>query len=383
MKLLVIDPNVVSGSPSMRAWLDAFPTFCDLFEEVEVWACHCALDGHPKVRWVKFSERFPVWTLHALDFQWQVRRRMKKSPPRADTLVQVTGSYSETADIRYVHFWNSAFREEIAKRPETLSIGRLKRAALDWNCRNEQGIASDAEATRWWWVVSQSIAERIALEAKGGEFRILPNQYDPARFCHETRVEWREMMREHYGFEQDEHVLVFSAFGQFERKGLAQAVEAISLLRKRGFRIRLLVLGGNTATLESFRKNLKAKGICDEGCLFAGLVERIERHLSAADGLFFPSHFEAFSLAEIEAAALGLRLYLTKHYGIEMILNDPVNGRLLPWDFQGMADVIQDDLEGGRLGRTHHDTGRALTPEMYRQSLRGLYLEAIQAKCEE
>jgi glycosyltransferase involved in cell wall biosynthesis len=114
--------------------------------------------------------------------------------------------------------------------------------------------------------------------------------------------------------------------------------------------------------------------------VFAGLVGSIERHLVAADGFLFPSHFEAFALAEIEAAALGLRLYLTPHYGSEMILRDPENGRVLPWDVDGIASVLDDEICKGRLGVIHHQLGEALSPEAYAQSLRSLYLGAIERK---
>ncbi len=103
----------------------------------------------------------------------------------------------------------------------------------------------------------------------------------------------------------------------------------------------------------------------------------MEQHLSAADGLLFPSHFEAFSLAEIEAAALGLRLYLTPHYGSEMIIREPENGRLLPWDVAGMAEVLRMELDAGLVTQNHDNVGEALSPDQYAEKITRLYEEAI------
>lgn len=380
MNLIVIDPHVTRKSPSMRAWLDAFPGFRRLFDQVEIWASDSELGDSPGVKWRHFPQRMPVWTLHAMDFQYRIRSAMRKLPAMNDTLIQVTGCTTEFADIRYIHYWNRAMLEERAKRPEGLALNPVQRLGSEWAAAAEKKVAASETSTGWWWVVSQSISDRIAAEARGGRFRIMPNQYDPSRFNHEVRKTWRADMRASHGISADEPILAFSAFGHFERKGLVQAVEALNLLRSRGHPIRLLILGGTPGTLTSFKAKLRRKGISDEGCIFAGLVDHMERHLSAADGFFFPSHFEAFSLAEIESAALGLRLYLTRHYGIEMILREPANGRLLPWDPAGMADTIEDDIRNGKFGLLHHETGNAITPDAYQERIYSLYEEAIASK---
>jgi glycosyltransferase involved in cell wall biosynthesis len=292
--------------------------------------------------------------------------------------VQVTGCVVPAADIRYIHYWNSALLEEHAARRDTFPLPVTKKLPAMLAARDERAAVKSARAADSWWVVSRSLAEKIQLGGAAGHFEVLPNQYDPLRFNPAVRTEWRDRMRADYGFQPDEKILVFSAFGHFERKGLRQAIEAVELLRRKGHAVRLLVLGGTPATVERFRGSLTPAQ--RDGCVFAGLVDSIERHLVTADGLLFPSHFEAFSLAEIEAAALGLRLYLTPHYGSEMILREPDNGRLLPWDAAGMAEVIARDITAGMLGQTHQVMAEAITPEVYGRTLRTLYQDAIGRK---
>jgi len=379
-KLIVIDPHVIARSPSMRGWLGALPAFRHLFDEIEVWATACDLGSSDGVNWRRIPQRLPTWTLHSFEFQHLATRMLARLQPDPGRIVQVTGCLVPVADIRYMHFWNCALLEERAKRPLDLRLGPVQLFGAQWSARQERKIAADPNSTGNWWVVSKSIQDRISEQAAGGEFRVLPNQYDPTRFNTNQRVTWREKMRAHYAIEASEKILVFSAFGSFERKGLPQALKCVDILRKKGFSIRLLVLGGSPLALRKTRKRMMAEGISADCCILAGMVDHIERHISAADGFFFPSHFEAFSLAEIESAALGLRLYLTPHYGTEMILDDPTNGRLLPWDPEGMAKVIEEEIRNECLGIPHHSMGEALTPEGYTERISSLYKEVIASK---
>ena len=376
-QLLIVDPYVNSGSPTMRGIVASLDVLVELFDRIEVWATECDW-SHPKVSLRRVPRPLKPWALHAHYYAHTVNRWARELPADPKRLVQVSGCLLPCADIRYIQFWNQLWIEESRKRPQ-ISLTMLSGLQSRIAARAEAEVLRNAGSTGEWWVVSRALADRIqALGGGGGTFSILPNQYDPERFNRSVRDEWRESMRGHYGFQPHERVLVFSAFGHFERKGLRQAVEAVELLRQRGHPLRFLILGGSPETLRRFRKTLSPAQ--QEGCIFAGLVDHIERHLAAADGLLFPSHFEAFSLAEIEAAALGLRLYLTPHYGSEMILREPSNGRLLPWDPAGMAAVIARDLADGTLGQAHHELGEAITRQHYGERLRSLYQDAIRRK---
>ena len=322
------------------------------------------------------------WVLRALAFKLDVKRRVKQQAvwPPEDTVVQVTGFALLQADIRFIHYCNILFGEEVEKRPETLSLSWIRMILLKRAIKEERQVLESGR-TGHWWAVSRRLGERLhQWDQSGGQLYLTPNSYDPTRFNHENRSQFREQARLKYGFAEDEKVLVFSAFAHFERKGLLQAVSAVAELRKEGLPLRLLVLGGPGKTVPAFQGKMKEEGIASDGIVFAGMVTGVEEHLAAADALIFTSHFEAFSLAEIEAAAMGLRLYLTAHYGIEMILEDPTNGRLLPWDVVGMVEVLKDDYQAGRLGTFHEEMGEALDPKHYAQRLVAGYRQVLAAK---
>ena len=381
-RLLVIDSSVSSKSPAMRGWLAAAKKVLpQRFDEVEVWSFTCELDEE----WVKWKKISPVtsrWAIQSIFYERAVRRMISRLTPSyfAETLIQCTGTHLNQTDIRFIHFWNTAYAEAAAERPDSLKLSLLQKTVGCLIIREEKKALFPGN-TGEWWCVSRGIAAPILRDSPDGiVVRYLPNSYNPERFNHEVRVHHRAKMREIHGFADDEVVLAFSAFGHFERKGLRQAAQAVAELRANGHSVRMLILGGRPAAIQNFRRAMTHRGIDIRGLHFAGLVNDMENHLSAADAFFMPSHFEAFSLAEIEAAALGLRLYLTAHPGHEMILREGVNGRLLPWDSPTMAKILEEEIQCNVLGRTHHEMGEALTAETYAENLAANYDLAIARK---
>lgn len=380
MRLLLIDSHVISKSPTMKGWIRSLPIFRDMFDEIEIWSLECEIAHTSGIKWRKVETVSRLSTVQTMVFRREVRKRLAELDT-SDTLVQVTGCLIHKADIRYIQFWNRALLEERRKRPDSLKLSFFQRFVSFLTALDEQKVVRTAGSTGAWWVVSRNLADRINKDGNGGGvFEIIPNQYDPARFNHEVSATNRQLMRAHHGLPADSLVFAFSAFGHFERKGLLQAVQALSLVCQRIGNVKFLILGGKETTISRFRRMAADRQIDLDFCVFAGLVADMEKHLSAADALLFPSHFEAFSLAEIEAAALGLRLYLTRHYGSEMILREPVNGRWLPWDPEGMATVIVDDIHQGNFGKPHHELGEALNPEQFGLRLRELYSKALSKK---
>ena len=381
-RLLVIDSSVAAKSPAMRGWLAAASKILpQRFDEVEVWSFTCELEED----WVKWKKIYPVtsrWAIQSIFYERAVRRMIAGLSPEylAETLIQCTGTHLRRTDIRFIHFWNTAYAEAAAERPNSLRLSVLQKAVGCLIIREERQALVRGN-TGEWWCVSRGIAAPILRDSPNDiVVRYLPNSYNPERFNHRIRERHRHEMRESLGFTDDEVVLGFSAFGHFERKGLRQAAQAVAELRAKGYPVRMLILGGRPTAIQSFRSAMSRQRIDTSGLHFAGLVNDMEKHLSAADAFFMPSHFEAFSLAEIEAAALGLRLYLTAHPGHEMILREGVNGRLLPWEPSGMAKILEEEIQCNVLGQTHHEMGEALVAETYASTLAAHYDSAIVRK---
>jgi glycosyltransferase involved in cell wall biosynthesis len=381
-RLLIVDSSVSARSPTMRSWLAAAPAVLpQRFDEVEVWGFHCELN-EPWVKWRRIKPVTRRWAIQSLFYDLKVRAMMNRTSSRyrSETLIQCTGTHLLEADIRYIQFWNTAYAEAALERPDFLRLP-LKDRIVGPLLRRDERESLLPGKTGEWWCVSRGISAPIIRDSMVPPIiRYLPNAYDSNRFNHKYRESMRREMRAHYHFNEDEIVFSFSAFGHFERKGLRQAAQAISILVGKGIRARLLVIGGSPDAIQGFKKQLSTLLIDSSFITFAGLVDGIERHLSASDAFIMPSHFEAFSLAEIEAGALGLRLYLTAHPGQEMILREHRNGRLLPWEPAGMAEILEKEISLGIMGISHHELGEALEADSYAVAMAANYDAAVMRK---
>ncbi len=88
---------------------------------------------------------------------------------------------------------------------------------------------------------------------------------------------------------------------------------------------------------------------------FLGKQDEVHRLLPLADLMLMPSKLEAFGLAALEAAACRVPTVATRQGGVPELIEDGVNGRLLPvGDVDGMAEaavaLLRDEGELDRMG---------------------------------
>jgi glycosyltransferase involved in cell wall biosynthesis len=221
---------------------------------------------------------------------------------------------------------------------------------------------------RWKFLnaVSDSILDEIRPWTKGrpGKLDVLPNTVPKSRFSPSSRLSLRNEARRKFGYQSSHTVFLFMSQGHHRRKGFWLAVEAVAIARRRGCgSARFHVVGGHPATLQRIKRRLERD--YQDWRLWlhlAGMVSDQENHFALADALLFPSYFEAFSLVEIEAAEMGLPLLLTPHHGSEMILKDKVNGRLIPFDSEGIAQILVEGIRQG-FPPGPHGVGRTISTE--------------------
>ena len=182
-------------------------------------------------------------------------------------------------------------------------------------------------------------------------------------------------MRAKLGFGAEHRVFCFVSTGHYKRKGFWLAVEALAAVRKTnaGKHARLLAVGGSEDAIARLRSEIQQRFPgAEEWIVFAGMQPEVEKFYAASDAFIFPSYFEAFCLAEIEAAACGLPLLLTPHHGSEMILRDGVNGVRLSFDPKMIGSQVTDFLAKG-LPDFEPGSGRGLTKGEYASLLLGVY----------
>jgi hypothetical protein len=204
--------------------------------------------------------------------------------------------------------------------------------------------------------------------------KVLPNAFDEQRFNPANRQLHRASAREVLGYSDQTTVFAFSSYGHYWRKGFFLIVNALQILAERGERdFRLLVIGGTPQTLQRLKRQIARMFPEYAGWMsFIGLTSEVEKCLAAADAFLLPSYYEAFCLAEIEAAAMGLPLFVTRHPGTEMIVREGKNGVWLEFDPRDIADKIQA-FARGEFRFELPDSGEALTKAQYADAVLSIY----------
>ncbi len=136
----------------------------------------------------------------------------------------------------------------------------------------------------------------------------------------------RDDFRRRLGFSDSEFVLVFSALGQFDRKGLPLILECLSSPNVP--QAKLLVIGGERDLVADYRQRADRLGLGTRVC-FVGMQADVRPFLWSGDAFILASSYESFSLVTYEAAAAGLPILAPPLNGIRDLLRDGENGFLL------------------------------------------------------
>jgi len=128
--------------------------------------------------------------------------------------------------------------------------------------------------------------------------------------------------------------------------------------------IRLILVGsahGYSLSCEDELKAFVKDNNLESTVNFTGNVSNVEEYLQIADFFIFPSESEGLGLSLIEALGCGLPCIATSVGGIMDIIEDKVNGLLVPYGdndklFQAMKEVLTDPEKADRLGREGRKT---------------------------
>jgi glycosyltransferase involved in cell wall biosynthesis len=156
------------------------------------------------------------------------------------------------------------------------------------------------------------------------------------RFSPLNRQLHRDDVRRQHGMNVNDFVLVFSG-GDWRRKGLDLALQ--SLARLPDPRIQLIVVGHDRAGAD-VRQMSHDLGLRDR-VVFAGFCDDVHRYYAAGDLFLFPTLYEAFSLATIEAAASGLPVLMPDVSGAAELIGCGTTGSMIRRDPSHIAETVK------------------------------------------
>lgn len=158
------------------------------------------------------------------------------------------------------------------------------------------------------------------------KLHLLGNGVDLRRFNPQRAAQMRTPERERLGVEPGE-VLVGMVGRLVAEKGIPELIESA---RQLGPGIRVVVAGPTDLDKDDAVSPALLQQGREAGVEFIGMRSDIDAFLSALDVFVLPSHREGFPRAAMEAAATGLPLVVTDIRGCRQVVDDGVNGLLIP-----------------------------------------------------
>lgn len=185
--------------------------------------------------------------------------------------------------------------------------------------------------------VSRGVANELTKHYDIGDaqVRIVPNAADTSRFK-PLSADARQAWRKAYGVPEDQIMAIFAG-GEWARKGLNFAIQAMGLLKDLPL---TLFVAGDDPDRARFVQMAQEAG-AEDRIIFGGFRKDMPHALGAADLFLFPSWYEAFSLATIEAAACGLPVVATSINGTEDFIAPGENGDFIEHDPAQIATVLR------------------------------------------
>lgn len=128
-------------------------------------------------------------------------------------------------------------------------------------------------------------------------------------------------LRKRLGFPEEGIYIIFAG-SLVERKGLRYLIKAFTEIKNEN--LKLLIIGEGKMKLEFQRMS------CDDRIEFLGYKENAVEYIKAADILVLPSFHEGLPNVLLEAMAVGTPVIATNVSGIPELIEDGVNGLLIP-----------------------------------------------------
>jgi glycosyltransferase involved in cell wall biosynthesis len=200
-----------------------------------------------------------------------------------------------------------------------------------------------------------------------------------------TRIELpdpseRERLRQQLGA-GDAHLLV--VVGRLHpEKGYDHLFRALPKLRTRTHRPFILLVAGSGPFEEEFRRQVAALG-CQREVSFLGFRQDAPTLMAAADVVVLPSVAEAFGIALAEALYIGTPVVATRVGGIPEIVDDGVDGVLVPPASSdalayAIADLLDDPDRRGRMtGAGREKVLRRFSFELMVRQYEALYAQRL------
>jgi L-malate glycosyltransferase len=170
----------------------------------------------------------------------------------------------------------------------------------------------------------QEFLKSFVLKRQEKKISVVRNGIDTTAInVHKTRVS----LRKELGISEED--IIVGSTGRFVReKGHEYLLYAIEKVVKKGYKVRLILLGDGYL-LKEYKSIINKLGISDY-IIFPGFVDNVIDYVNIFDIFIMTSLNEGIPLALLEAMGLGKPVISTAVGGVPEVITDQVNGILIP-----------------------------------------------------
>ncbi len=273
-------------------------------------------------------------------------------------IVHVLGAIVPTrADVACVQFCHAGFIRVQGglSPPDSPAMRRINTTITRWFALHAERWSYKSGRLSTFAAVSTGVAQELSVHYPTVPIAITPNGVDVQRYRPDN--ENRRRVRTSNCVTDEMFVALFVG-GDWGRKGLAIAIDAVAEARRAGAPVNLWVVGrGDNARFEEIAR---CAGVLEHVCFF-GPQDRTEIYFQAADAFVLPTLYETFSLVAYEAAATGLPVIATAVSGVDDLLRDDKAGILVQRNAVDISDALVKLWSDAKLRAQLGTSGRART----------------------
>lgn len=364
MKIAFVVINANRHEGTSRAVLEVAERLASK-HEVDLWSRTADAGAQKKLNWIRVAGPSRPEIADFATFHWAVDWRLQYVDY---DIVHSAGPNASRADVYTIQTIHPVKMQMMKEARATQPASWARR--MSWRlydqfvvrCESRAYSAVGPRGPRAFLPVSLGTQTELNSHYKDADAHgelanicVVPNGADLELFHPRNRGIYRDQIRRQRNLSPDDFVLLFSG-GDWRRKGLDLALHALLLLQEP--RIKLMVVGEDRNGAE-IRQLVHQLQLTNRVC-FAGFQANVHEYYAAADLFVFPTMYEAFSLATIEAAASGLPVLMSNVSGAKELIGSGEAGTMIRREPKHIAETVMHYFNSPALVCSSSSAARGL-----------------------
>ena len=199
---------------------------------------------------------------------------------------------------------------------------------------------------------------------------LIENGVDLDDFHPRLTAQWRASQRRALNIDDETPVFLYVGSG-FERKGVAQLLAALAIMKSRQAQLAIV---GNDRHSAAFERQAKRLGLASR-VRFVGAQQDVRPFYAMADAFVLPTRYDPMPNAALEAMACGLPIVTSTTCGIAARVRDGVNGFVCDaLDVAAIADRL-DRLAVPGAAAAMHAAARTAVADLDLETMAGRLID--------